>query len=418
MGIQAGIAQLLNWALRKSEPSAQRLSDKVRGFFISALIAAGAIEIVAAFAAADTGSRIKVATLNLMLGGAAGLSGAVIGFLFGIPRSLADGATPTDGRKSKPNTNLEQISDWLTKILVGATLTSLASVPSFLRHLAEFLDKGAYQGLPGGGTFAVIILMYFSALGFYWSYIETRTLLTILFDSYDGMVSPDVLLKVRSAPWEPGSLPIPEDSIVLGLDRSALNSAALLEARAAAETRAGNYSAAIDFYKLALAQDSGNPRIQSRLTFLLARSGDTSGADTLVQKLQDAAGANQSQRSELDVSLVYNALYKAPPAGYEEAIALGEKLIARDQASNGRLLLYLACAYGQRVRQRFPQGEPKPVVPTNDPDRVKALDYLKRMKEVNPALVPQARSNMLAENPSEADLSVFANDDDFRVLLA
>jgi hypothetical protein len=80
-----------------------------------------------------SGSVLAVA---LLVAGAAFLGGALLGFLFGIPRSLAVEATPA-GTTAEPveagqraalyrsNTNLEQISDWLTKILVGVGLVEL-----------------------------------------------------------------------------------------------------------------------------------------------------------------------------------------------------------------------------------------------------------------------------------------------------
>jgi hypothetical protein len=65
------------------------------------------------------------------LGGLAALaalvSGGLLGFLFGIPRSQHN--NPSAGRYAV-NTNLEQVSDWLTKILIGAVLIQLGSVGS------------------------------------------------------------------------------------------------------------------------------------------------------------------------------------------------------------------------------------------------------------------------------------------------
>src|SRR5690349_18031210 len=73
----------------------------------------------------------SVFAVALLVAGAAFLGGALLGFLFGIPRLLANDAAappaPAVGGASEPparspyapNTNLEQISDWLTKILVG-----------------------------------------------------------------------------------------------------------------------------------------------------------------------------------------------------------------------------------------------------------------------------------------------------------
>ncbi len=71
-----------------------------------------------------SGSVFSVACMSA---GASMLGGGLFGFLFGIPRSLqaqkdevaASGREPAAEKPSGygPNTNLEQISDWLTKIL-------------------------------------------------------------------------------------------------------------------------------------------------------------------------------------------------------------------------------------------------------------------------------------------------------------
>ena len=116
---------------------------KVRIFFVATLVAAAVVEIGTAFAAETWSEGLRFLGLNLILGGAAGLVGALIGFIFGIPRALTNEASaqpdgnpqlPENNKKSKTNTNLEQISDWLTKILVGATLASLATVPGFFAN--------------------------------------------------------------------------------------------------------------------------------------------------------------------------------------------------------------------------------------------------------------------------------------------
>jgi hypothetical protein len=54
---------------------------------------------------------------------ASAATGYLLGFLFGISRSLQGGDSSESNSQSFPgNTNLEQISDWLTKILVGVGL--------------------------------------------------------------------------------------------------------------------------------------------------------------------------------------------------------------------------------------------------------------------------------------------------------
>jgi tetratricopeptide (TPR) repeat protein len=354
------------------------------------------------------------------------LVGGLLGFIFGIPRSLtgdqpATGPGPgnaTDAAAhSRPNTNLEQISDWLTKILVGAGLTTLTFLPDFISRTIAGLDHGPYRTMPGGGTLAVFIILAFLALGFFWSYIETRTLFTVLFDTYGQQVPPDVLLNVRSAPADPGSPPIPQDKIVLSLNERVLQTPALLEARAAAEVRKGDLDAARDHYMKALQLDPGNPRLEMRLSSVLARTGEPEKAQAIVQRVETASATNAAQQSQVQALKVGNALYKPSPEGFTEALQIGEPLLSGDQANNGQLHLWLACAYGQRAASRYPNGQ----VPPDDSDRQKALARLEDMKRLRPDLLPLARQLWRPEqyngDPKENDLSVFRDDPDFNALL-
>jgi len=124
----------------------------------------------------------------------------VFGFLFGIPKALqTTSKTPASGTPDaaratsettssdtghlKVNTNLEEISDWLTKILVGATLTQLIKIPGAIRNAAEFMASGA--GGIGSTPFAAAILLYFSAVGFFAGYVMTRMFFSLAFSRYD-----------------------------------------------------------------------------------------------------------------------------------------------------------------------------------------------------------------------------------------
>jgi hypothetical protein len=109
-----------------------------------------------------------------MLAGASAFVCAVLGFLFGIPRAAQENleANEADRARYRGNTNLEQISDWLTKILVGVGLTQLTELPSFLSRLGDYFNP-----LLGSGPFAVAIILYFAANGFLFGYLWTRLLL-------------------------------------------------------------------------------------------------------------------------------------------------------------------------------------------------------------------------------------------------
>src|SRR6267154_1146153 len=84
-------------------------------------------------------SRGHVLAASLLSAGAAFAMGLLVGFLFGVPRAIQnDNASTSTGTTFKANTNLEQISDWLTKIIVGVGLVQLATIPGKLRSLAGY----------------------------------------------------------------------------------------------------------------------------------------------------------------------------------------------------------------------------------------------------------------------------------------
>ncbi|WP_293907015.1 hypothetical protein [Phenylobacterium sp.] len=105
-----------------------------------------------------------------LVGSAAWLSGGVLGFLFGVPRLRAAAPqAPTAGTSFAPNTNLEQISDWLTKIIVGATLVQLRPLADEVNTLA--LAIGVQLGTQGGATVAGAVMITYFAGGFLWGYL-------------------------------------------------------------------------------------------------------------------------------------------------------------------------------------------------------------------------------------------------------
>ena len=116
--------------------------------------------------------------VGLLVASAALVVGGLLGFLFAIPRSLAVPGGRTEGLTT--NTNLEQISDWLTKILVGLGLVELGS----LRHETGLLVDAVGPALaPESDRRAVTlgILTLFSVSGFLLAYLATRVDLARMF---------------------------------------------------------------------------------------------------------------------------------------------------------------------------------------------------------------------------------------------
>lgn len=107
--------------------------------------------------------------------------GSLIGFLFGIPRTVNDAKGGTKGSTNaqqafKTNTNLEEISDWLTKIIVGLGLINLKSVPGLIKSAASYFANFCGQDFCEAAAAGVII--YFSICGFFLGYLMTRLYLT------------------------------------------------------------------------------------------------------------------------------------------------------------------------------------------------------------------------------------------------
>ena len=129
----------------------------------------------------------------LMVAGSAWSVGGLVGFLFGIPRTLSspsgditDRALSREQLQYRVNTNLEQISDWLTKILVGVGLAELHRLPGALGAAADYFAAGIGGRVAAGlSGFVVALLVYFSIVGLMTGYLGTRVLLAPLFKMAD-----------------------------------------------------------------------------------------------------------------------------------------------------------------------------------------------------------------------------------------
>jgi hypothetical protein len=150
---------------------------------------------------------------NLLVGLAAAAAGAVFGFIFGMPRTmtlaerLAFAKAVKEGDLSDNNqaimgvnTNLERVSDWLTTLLVGATLVQIRPIAEWIGELGSKLLK------PGAGTFndaiVPVIIVLFFCLSFLGIYLMTRLYLTSALSLTGGIGSAE---RRADSPEELGS---------------------------------------------------------------------------------------------------------------------------------------------------------------------------------------------------------------------
>jgi hypothetical protein len=124
--------------------------------------------------------------LLLLIAIASYVVGGMLGFLFGIPKSLTDiGAKDTKGSEKgessaetglsyQPSTNLEQVSDWLTKILIGVGLVELRDLGAALASVGDRVSGALGQSVRGAGVTAEVVVVAFTVLGFLATYLWTR----------------------------------------------------------------------------------------------------------------------------------------------------------------------------------------------------------------------------------------------------
>lgn len=149
--------------------------------------------------------------------GAASLVGGLLGFLFGIPRSTEStvnrtrlgrtsgtspdavasdaAAAPASPAPTAPataerppqlrvNTNLEDISDGITKVLLGAGLAQANQIVRGAVKLAVFLGP-SFGPDASGQAVAIATIIYGLLGGFFAGYLATRLYLTAAFERAD-----------------------------------------------------------------------------------------------------------------------------------------------------------------------------------------------------------------------------------------
>lgn len=141
------------------------------------------------------------------------VSGMLLGFLFAIPRILPAGAiiaparpaTNAGGKRetdpgqtelishngyspSEINSNLVEVSDWLTKIIVGVGLVELKHLPAAARGVADYIAPSLGIEAPMAAPVAGGIMLFYSVLGFLIGYLLTRIYLSVIIKWADNQV--------------------------------------------------------------------------------------------------------------------------------------------------------------------------------------------------------------------------------------
>lgn len=116
--------------------------------------------------------------IGMLVAGASFSSGGIVGFLFAIPKMLQNPNSVTGNESGNHamvihNDNLVQISDWVTKIIVGVSLTQMHNIPDFILNAGDELKVCFGNDLTGRNG-AISIILYFMVSGFMAVYLWTR----------------------------------------------------------------------------------------------------------------------------------------------------------------------------------------------------------------------------------------------------
>jgi hypothetical protein len=369
--------------------------------------------------------------------------GFLFGFIFGIPKVIAATTSTTNptlndpsqnpSPKLKVNTNLEDISDWLTKVLVGATLTQIVKIPGAIRQAAVFMSV---SDTDPAVSFNAALLVYYSALGFLSGYILTRMFFARAFalaDQGQGL-SLDAAKTLDSANVGFGRTP----SVAAGyqsLRKAALASDAVPITEslsgdqalrlAKGATLTGDAARALTASKLAIQKSPDDPQAQLTYAWSLRNLG---ASLEVVLPIVEAASQKLSSSSDPAVlssvyaSLAYLWLYSPPPTGFERALKTLEEYDSKGGRPDADIEVNRACAFGQKYAYL---SDPKV-----NPERTEAVEAeLAKAREGALASVRQAlnldpstavRLKQLlwvTANPQDEDLADFQKDPDFYSLL-
>ena len=382
-------------------------------------------------------------------------TGAAIGFLFGVPKVDASNTTPSKPSPAlaaassslKTNTNIEQISDWLTKIVVGVTLVELNKLPGFIHHMAHvFASDGSSE------NFGIALIVYFVALGLAAGYLLTRTYLTLVFYRADDPGSSHAVsilhaeltdeeylaLEAKKTWFEDDSFSSQHTTItdptlkkatdkLSSLPLEEISDVKVLRLWATAMIGKDNYDAAVMALEKAISQSGGQTSeiyyLYSVALYFQNPDHEKESADkekeipnAVHNALADAYSRlltcdDLSVHRSVYTGLIFYALYVPAPGGYAEAIKYGEEYVEKYDRllPSGRIYFYLAAAYGQKARYNNTIAE-------TDEARINALKYAKLaigrdagtyLKMLQELVIPTDA------DPLDNDLDAFAKDPEF-----
>lgn len=311
----------------------------------------------------------------------AGTVGALLGFIFSVPRVISDSRGQADVRGAgarvlDTNTNLERISDWLSTMLVGVGLSQLTNLNPLLLQFRIFLAENATvyidQGQPSAGVIPAVgpfVLILGAASGFLFMYLMTRLVLVGFFKESEDILSGVAVAAIRVA---------------------------VAQAKVGADdTGTTGGERVIDANKdgLAHAVENGSTVGQDLSSATAATFQHLSTAKTL--------------RNDDALEVMFELLYE--PGGYQRVIQMSGELSRTAITKRADYWFYLAAAFGQQMHHTAEGSEDRMSARDN------AIDAARRAVHTDKSF--RARLWAISNpNSTDNDLALLRDDSDFRQL--
>ena len=391
--------------------------------------------------------------------------GFLIGFLFGIPKVLQGDVpvapvqpNPAPGQPAAPtnpnapggasaaalrsqyqvNTNLEQISDWLTKIIVGVGLINLKEVPVLVQRLSNYMSPAMGTDAT---TLGAAVFLYFSVIGFLGGYIITRLWLAGAFYRADTSLGlqnineeqRSIVLRESQDLGDPKMKSPKADAAakqIVGQTLDQLTSTEDVVIWAKAQLSQGNYESAVNGYARAIALLPGDILLRCEYATALhyAKRPITQVRDQLMEAynlMHATPNVSQDIKRRVYRSLTYHFLFQPPPEGFTKAIQFGEEYVndpANQPIVSGAIWVNLAAAYGQKAKWLADNRESVSDFDTQyQQTRDAALSAVRKALAIDPTWKKKLTELLVRDTPGkdqeENDLEVFETDNDFRTAL-
>jgi hypothetical protein len=142
-----------------------------------ALPAFGAVWI-GIYAFSTDGPHSTYLGVGMLTGLASFLGGCLVGFLFGIPRVVSSGDLRRGTSGYAPSSNLAEVSDWLTKVLLGAGLVQITRLGKPISGLIDNVAGGLHtagvaSGLGPAKVMAGVIVLGYAVIGLLDGFVVT-----------------------------------------------------------------------------------------------------------------------------------------------------------------------------------------------------------------------------------------------------